>query len=98
MLKAFAIALLLLQASSPDFMYSCEGLNCQFIQTTGSADVQQWNFGNGQESSDHNPLMMYDVAGVYEVTLITAEGSVSHLVSVFTSSRPRCRPKRQCNI
>lgn len=40
-----------------------------FINTSIYADWFEWNFGNGQYSSDNNPFVLYTVEGDYYVSL-----------------------------
>jgi gliding motility-associated-like protein len=47
-----------------------ENLPVSFFQTTENGVSQYWDFGNGDNSTDHSPNTTYDPWGWYEVTLI----------------------------
>jgi len=52
----------------------CQPLNVQFTNTSINATTFQWNFGNGNTSTQLNPSNVYTTQGNYTVTLI-ANGS-----------------------
>lgn len=50
------------------------------------SDEYQWDFGNGQQSSDENPIIIYPTTGgVFPVTLFTsiADGRCTHDTTVY---------------
>lgn len=60
----------------------------QSIVSTGDTDSWEWYFGDGNSSSEQNPLHIYDTAGTYTVKFIVASGigckdSVEAQVTVF---------------
>ncbi len=71
-----------LQAS---FTYTCPDLGCQFTDlstdSTSTVASWQWQFGDGQTSTDQNPLHAYAQGGTYDVTLsVTDEAGASSAV------------------
>ncbi|MBX6360178.1 MAG: PKD domain-containing protein, partial [Acidobacterium ailaaui] len=60
------------QFYSPD-TFSCPGKPVQFVnQSTGSPTQVQWTFGDGQGSTQFNPVHAYDTDGIYDVGLLVA--------------------------
>lgn len=53
------------------FSYVQNGNSILFTNESTKADQYSWDFGNGQFSSDENPTMTYNSAGVYTVSLIS---------------------------
>jgi hypothetical protein len=53
----------------------CKPYNVQFNCTTPNVVNYEWNFGDGEFSSDANPLHTYDSAGTYNVILTLTIGS-----------------------
>jgi len=47
----------------------CSGQAVKFINKSTDADHYKWSFGDGNQSSDLNPVYQYEEAGVYTVTL-----------------------------
>lgn len=41
------------------------------LWTREDCETAYWNFGNGQTSTEYNPEVVYDTAGIYRVTLIS---------------------------
>ncbi len=62
-----------------DFTYSVDGdqytidfyvvSTIQFTNTSAKQGAVRWDFGDGETSTEQNPLHKYDKAGVYKVTL-----------------------------
>ncbi|MGB9926845.1 MAG: PKD domain-containing protein [Methanosarcina sp.] len=54
-------------------------------QSTGSPTSEKWNFGDGTNSTEKNPVHTYDKAGLYSVTLTVSntDGSTSLTKSGF---------------
>ncbi len=99
-LLAALISLALATLAPPEFAYNCEGLVCQFLETTPAElwdlgePEQLWDFGDGWLSTDPQPFHVYEAPGIYAVTLTTPAGSVAHPVSVLeqcTRRRGKCR-------
>jgi PGF-pre-PGF domain-containing protein len=60
-------------------------LTVQFTDTsTGSPASWNWNFGDGTNSTEQNPMHTYFSAGTYDVTLVVsnADGSTSKTASI----------------
>jgi gliding motility-associated-like protein len=58
---------------SSDFVYSlslaCEGIAVQFRDSSQNAFYWQWNFGDGNSSSEQNPVHIFPYGGNYTITL-----------------------------
>lgn len=57
--------------------YGCSPLPVNFINQTANADsltTYLWDFGNGQTSTQSNPLFTYPQSGIYNVTLTATNG------------------------
>jgi PKD repeat protein len=52
------------------FDFSIDQATVSFVNTAINADVFLWSFGDGSTSTDLNPVHDYDMAGVFDVTLI----------------------------
>ncbi|MCA9563263.1 MAG: PKD domain-containing protein, partial [Myxococcales bacterium] len=60
------------------FTYECNGLNCQFTDTSTTDDTitdWSWAFGDGEGSDDQSPSYTYAAAGTYEVSLLVVDMS-----------------------
>ena len=57
--------------AAPDvsFTSTTNGLSATFNNTTTNADSYAWDFGDGNTSTDQNPVHTYTVGGNYQVTL-----------------------------
>lgn len=55
----------------------CSPLQVNFTNNSENLDNAsfQWNFGNGEAASEMNPAAIYDVGGLYDVSLIVTNGS-----------------------
>jgi uncharacterized repeat protein (TIGR01451 family) len=53
-------------------------LQVSFNNASLNATSYQWNFGNGQSSSAANPTAIYNIPGVYTVTLTASNPGGSH--------------------
>ena len=63
-----------LPSTLADFSFSGDNnfnipCNVQFTNMSLLATSYQWDFGNGQSSTDENPVMRYETAGTFTVTL-----------------------------
>ena len=54
---------------NPSFSFDVNGLSVQFNNGSVNADSYQWNFGDGNFSTEEDPLHIYDIGGTYMVTL-----------------------------
>jgi len=52
-----------------DFNHAFNGLTVSFLNLSTYADAVEWNFGDGQQSFDMNPVHTYAAAGTYSVEL-----------------------------
>lgn len=79
----------------PDFNFTgiCQGQNVQFnnISTVGSGNINswQWNFGDGNVSSQQNPTHQFASSGTYNVSLVVATAggctdSITKQVTIFS--------------
>jgi PKD repeat protein len=63
------------------FTFNCSGLTCSFtdtsIDTDGTINARNWQFGDGGSSTSQNPSHTYASGGTYSVTLtVTDNGSL----------------------
>lgn len=69
---------------------SISGLAVVFNNTSSNASGYNWNFGDGNTSTDENPIHMYTAAGQYVVTLTVYSEcdtvTVSNVVNVLNVS------------
>jgi hypothetical protein len=70
-----------------------DGLSTTFTNTSVNATLYQWNFGDGQTSSQANPVHVYATNGNYTVTLIAKTqcgfaDTISIQVGVVSSLEP----------
>lgn len=57
------------------FEYEADGLEVTFINKSKNATAYSWDFGDGETSTEQNPVHEYDAYGVYTVKLsVTGEG------------------------
>lgn len=61
------------------FTYEVNGLEVQFTNNSTNATAFQWNFGDGNNSTEKSPKHVYASAGDYTVSLVAAndEGTTS---------------------
>ncbi|HXH19057.1 MAG TPA: PKD domain-containing protein [Chitinophagales bacterium] len=57
-------------ATNADFSYAANGLNVTFTNLSTNVDSAYWNFGDGQTSTNLNPLHTFPSEANYNVTLI----------------------------
>ncbi len=64
-------------------------------ESFGNFDMQSWDFGDGNTSSEHSPMHQYAAAGEYTVSLniYSADGSCesSYTETVFVGAAPPCQ-------
>lgn len=70
-------------------------LKVQFNDTsTGDPETWEWDFGDGTNSTEQNPVHYYQIPGIYNVTLIISDGAdndtlmMPEYIEVAPSSRP----------
>ncbi|MGK0364544.1 MAG: PKD repeat protein [Saprospiraceae bacterium] len=54
---------------SNDVSFGCADLPVNFMSTSVNADMYEWNFGDGNTSTEQNPTHIYTQLGDYTVTL-----------------------------
>ncbi len=70
----------------PDTMYT--GIAVQFDNTSPGVVFSNWDFGNGNSSTQEDPLVTYANVGVYSLTLLAGHGNgcsdtLSHVITVL---------------
>lgn len=60
---------------SADIFYSDDGLQVAFTALTHSATSWKWDFGDGNSSTEKDPVHVYDEGGYFLVTLTATDGS-----------------------
>lgn len=61
-----------LQSPTADIFRSIAGKQVAFTALTLHADQWQWDFGDGQTSTEQNPVHIYEEGGVYTITLVAS--------------------------
>lgn len=51
----------------------CNTMNVQFTNDSKNANLYEWDFGNGQTSSDEEPSTQYTTFGVYTIRLVAID-------------------------
>ena len=73
-----------------DFDFSPNGYDVEFMNTSSQGKSFAWDFGDGNTSTDENPINTYGADGEYEVILITSNScgadTMSQIISI--SNRP----------
>lgn len=62
---------------------NCDSLVLQFNNLSTLADSSIWYFGNGDSSTQNNPVYQYDTSGIYEVQLIVFNDSTCNIIDTF---------------
>ncbi|MFH0865003.1 MAG: M14 family zinc carboxypeptidase [Bacteroidota bacterium] len=62
------------------FSYSLNGSTCDFTNTTQNGATYNWDFGDGNSSTDENPSHTYTANGTYDVQLIVINGCGSDTI------------------
>ena len=80
----------------PNFTFATSSLTVQFTDDSLLAVSHSWNFGDGDTSTDINPIHTYAAAGTYDVTLTTTNAvgvardiTISVPVGMAINSPPR---------
>lgn len=60
---------------SGEIFYSSDGTQVAFTALTHSATSWNWDFGDGNTSTEQNPVHVYDEGGYYLATLTATDGS-----------------------
>ncbi len=86
--KDLALSFAPVIAVSAAYTFAAEDLTVTFTNTSTGATSYGWDFGDGNSSTDENPLHTYADAGTYTVILTAETGSSSatHQESVTVSS------------
>lgn len=66
---------------TPSFVYAKNGLEVSFTNNTGDADSYSWDFGDGNNSTEENPVHSYAQAGLYTVKLTATNENGSNYTS-----------------
>ena len=64
-----------------DFRYDDDGLTVSFTNKSTNADVYAWDFGDGQTSTEANPVHQYAEAKTYTVKLTASNSSASDVMT-----------------
>ena len=64
-----------------DFSYISNDLNIQFSNNTYLADLHYWDFGDGNNSFEENPVHLYSTSGVYNVQYVASIQNCSDTIS-----------------
>lgn len=72
----------LVLSTVPDFTFDVNGLTAQFTDASLLATTHSWDFGDGESSTELNPIHTYATKGTYNVTLTTTnEAGVSQSIT-----------------
>lgn len=69
---------------SADIFYSDDGLQVAFTALTHSATSWKWDFGDGNTSTEQNPVHVFDEGGYYLVTLTATDGAGNSVADEVT--------------
>ncbi len=75
---------------STNFNTSLNGLAASFSNTSMNGTTYLWDFGDGNTSTDPNPMHIYTMGGAYTVTLTATNacGSVTHVDNITFANLP----------
>ena len=65
-----------------EFSFTTIGLQATFNSTGSVGTTYNWNFGDGQNSSVHNPVHVYGAAGTYQVSLTVSNVCGSEILTL----------------
>ncbi|MBN8825489.1 MULTISPECIES: DNA/RNA non-specific endonuclease [unclassified Spirosoma] len=68
---------------SVDYSWTESNGLVSFVNKTSNAESYEWDFGNGQNSTDINPTIQYQRGGTYTISL-TATGKGGQVIKMFT--------------
>jgi len=76
-----------------NFQVNSNVLNAAFVNSSQAATSYLWNFGDGQTSTQANPMHTYSTTGIYNVVLIATgpcglKDTLEQSVGVTSSSEP----------
>lgn len=76
--------------ATSDFTFTVNGGEVIFNNTSTNADTYSWDFGNGDTSTDLNPVYTYSSSGSYDVVLSSTNdcGTVTSTQTVMISLAP----------
>lgn len=63
------------------FAYEADGFTVTFTNLSADADFYSWNFGDGEMSTETNPMHTFPGPGTYEVTLNASNPNCSRAVT-----------------
>jgi len=75
-------AVIVLDVPSGGFSFDEDMTTITFNNSTSNATSFEWDFGDGNTSTDENPVHTYDFGGIYTVTLIATNDCGSKVISV----------------
>ncbi|MBT3208895.1 MAG: PKD domain-containing protein [Bacteroidetes bacterium] len=64
-----------------DFSYITDNLNVQFTNNSPNANSYYWDFGDGNFSSEANPVHNYSSNGIFEITYIASSQNCSDTIT-----------------
>jgi len=70
---------------------TCEGLAIDFVNNSFNAETYQWDFGDGDTSSQESPTHTYLQAGNFVVTLIASRNGNADTATQSVTIRPKPR-------
>lgn len=82
--------IVVLDLPTADFSYTVNGSQVSFTNTSSGATSYVWNFGDGNTSTNTNPVHTYGGSGTYSVELLAGNtcGSLAHLETIIISLEP----------
>ncbi len=78
------------EAPQANFYFSVDGYIATFFNASSGASGYFWLFGDGNSSSEQNPVHVYQSSGLYDVVLSVANGNcgsaISHQVRIGSTA------------
>ncbi|GAB4495889.1 MAG: hypothetical protein OHK0019_26280 [Saprospiraceae bacterium] len=71
-----------------NFTSSVSGLTVTFNNTSSNADTYFWDFGDGGNSNEENPVYTYSEAGIYTVTLTVTNDCGTSIKTAIINTGP----------